>query len=198
MKIVINKRKKNLCIGMRNTKIKLVDTATIESRFIFAQEINNLSKITDDEGQELSFHRNPNGNQIIFTKDLEGCDVAIEHCIDGTKIFHLSQDSKGLPAMHEFKPDGSEVMYLLDQNKLLEKMIETKSNGDKVTSWFYEEEFIVQEQRQTGGIVFRLFNQQGNAVVWLKTDGELEAYGDEIIIERIQTIFSMYLDGADI
>lgn len=183
---------------MRNTETKLVETSAIESRFVFAQEINNISKITDDEGQELAFHRNTNGNHVVFTKDLEGSDVAIEHCIDGTKIFHLSQDSKGLPAMHEFKPDGSEVMYLLDQNKSLEKMIETKSNGDKVTSWFYETEFLVQEQRQTGGIVFRLFNEAGNAVVWLKTDGEVEASGNEEVIGRIKTVFSMYLDGADI
>ena len=100
--------------------------------------------------------------------------------------------------MHEFKPDGSEVMYLLDQEKSLEKMIETKSNGDKVTSWFYPTEFLVQEQRQTGGIVFRLFNSTGNAVVWLKVDGEVEACGDQAIIERIKTVFSMYLDGADV
>ena len=183
---------------MRNTETKLVDTASIETRFIFSQEITNISKMTDDEGQELAFHRNTNGNHVVFTNDLDGHQVAIEHCIDGTKIFHLSQDSKGLPAMHEFKPDGSEVMYLLDANKALEKMIETKSNGDKVTSWFYADEYIVQEQRQSGGIVFRLFNAAANAVVWLKTDGEVEAHGDKEVINRIQSIFTMYLDGADI
>jgi hypothetical protein len=183
---------------MRNAETRLVDTANIEARFIFAQEIKEINKISDDEGQELAFHRNANGNHVVFTKDLEGYNVAIEHCIDGTKIFHLSQDSKGLPAMHEFKPDGSEVMYLLDSDKKLEKMIETKSNGDKVTSWYYTNELVVQEQRQTGGIVFRLFNENGNAVVWLKTDGEIEASGEEKVIDRIQYIFSMYLDGADI
>jgi hypothetical protein len=183
---------------MRNAETRLIDTANIESRFIFAQEIKNISKIADDEGQELAFHRNANGNHIVFTKDLEGYNVAIEHCIDGTKIFHLSQDSKGLPAMHEFRPDGAETMYLLDNEKKLEKMIETKSNGDKITSWFYPTELLVQEQRQTGGIVFRLFNDEGNAVIWLKVDGEVEASGEEKVIERIKYIFSMYLDGADI
>ena len=67
---------------MRNTETKLIDTAVIEARFVFAQEINNISKMTDDEGQELAFHRNANGNHIVFTKDLEGSNVAIEHCIE--------------------------------------------------------------------------------------------------------------------
>lgn len=183
---------------MKNTETRFINTEIIESRFIFSQEINNRTSIKDEEGNELCFYRSPSGNNIVFTKDLEGTDVAIEHCIDGSKIFHLSQDSKGLPAMHEFKHDGAEVMYLLDKDNRLEKMIESKSNGDKISSWFYPQEMLVQEQRQSGGIVFKIYHSSGEALAWLHIDGSVETNGNAALVGRLKTIFSMYLDGAEI
>lgn len=182
---------------MKNTQNKIADTRYIEERFIYAQSFDSVMTITDDEGQKLGFQKLDNGNRVIFTKDLEGVDVAIEHCIDGSKVFHLSQDSKGLPAMHEFCTDGTEIMYLLDLNKNLEKMIETKSNGDKITTWFYPEEVISQEQRQRGGTVFKIFNTQGEATVWLKPEGSIESSGSETTLARVFEVFSKFLDGSD-
>lgn len=183
---------------MKNTETRFIDTTAIETRFVFSREINDKIAIKDEEGNSLCFHRAANGNHIVFTKDMENVDVAIEHCVDGAKIFHLSQDSKGLPAMHEFKPDGAEIMYLMDKEKRLEKMIESKSNGDKITSWFYPQEMLVQEQRQSGGTLFRMYHFSGEALVWLHTDGSVEASGQDLLIQRLKIIFSTYLDGAEI
>jgi hypothetical protein len=185
-------------VTMRNTQNKIADTSYIEERFIYANSLDSILTIEDDQGQKLGFHTTENGNRVIFTKDLEGVDVAIEHCIDGSKVFHLSEDSKGLPAMHEFCTDGTEIMYLLDQNKKLEKMIETKSNGDKLTTWFYPEEVISQEQRQKGGTVFKIFNTNGEATVWLKPEGNVEANGSELTLKRVFEVFKRFLDGAEI
>jgi hypothetical protein len=184
-------------VTMRNTQNKIADTSYIEERFIYANHIDSILTIEDDEGQKLGFHKNENGNKVIFTKDLEGVDVAIEHCIDGSKVFHLSQDSKGLPAMHEFCTDGTEIMYLLDANKKLEKRIETKSNGDKITTWFYAEEVISQEQRQRGGTVFKIINANGEATVWLKPEGNVESSGTDLTLKRVFHVFNRFLDGAD-
>lgn len=182
---------------MRNADTKLIDTTHIEARFVFSQKIDNTQTIIDDEGNKLAFHRCSNGNNIVFTKDAEGIDVAIEHCIDGSKVYHLSQDSKGLPAMHEFRPDGAELMYLLDTENRLEKLVETKSNGDKVSTWFYANEIIVQEQRQTDGSLFKIINDNGEALIWLHADGSVEAYGNETLVERLKSVFIVYLDGAE-
>jgi hypothetical protein len=183
---------------MKNTQTKIADTSYIEERFIYANNIDSILTISDAEGQKLGFYKNENGNKVIFTQDLEGVDVAIEHCIDGSKVFHLSKDSKGLPAMHEFCTDGTEIMYLLDSNKKLEKMIESKSNGDKITTWFYPTEVISQEQRQRGGTVFKIFNAAGEAVVWLKPEGHVEASGSDATLKRVFEVFSRFLDGAEI
>lgn len=183
---------------MKDTAARVIDTSVLESRFVFSKTVYNTFTMIDDEGFALSFLRCDNGNQIVFTKDLDGVDVAIEHCVDGGKIFHLTQDSKGLPAMHEFKADGTEIMYLLDKNTKLEKLIENKTNGDKLTTWFYAEEVVMQEQRQKGGIVFRLVDFQGEATIWLQNDGTLIASGNDNHKTRLQTIFGMYLDGAEV
>ncbi len=183
---------------MTNTT-RAISKERIETRFIFSQEIKNISAITDEQGQKLAFTRTADGNQVIFTKDTEGVDVAVEHTIDGGKVFHLSQDSKGLPAMHEFKPDGTEVMYLLDQQMKLEKMIETKMNGDKLTTWYYANgDMLMQEERQTGGILFRFIAAQDEALVWLKPDGSAAVHGATELVERLKVIFHAHLDGADL
>ena len=171
----------------------------IESKFIFKSTVNQVSTISDGEGKKLGFMKNDSGNNVIFTKDLEGIDVAIEHCPDGTKIFHMERDSKGLPAMHEFKPDGTEIIYLFDSQKRLEKMVEMKINNDKVTTWFSPKgETISQEQRQTGGILFGMKSAQHEALVWLKIDGNIEAHGNPKLIAHLQLVFAKFLDGAEI
>ncbi|MCE2928573.1 MAG: hypothetical protein LW817_02960 [Candidatus Caenarcaniphilales bacterium] len=170
---------------------------TIESRFIFKKEISNLSVIDDGEGHRLAFTVSDSGNNVIFTKDIEGIDVAIEHCADGTKVFHMEKDSKGLPAMHEFKPDGTELIYLFDGEKRLEKMVEMKINGDKVTTWFSSKgETITQEQRQQGGILFRMQSFDREALVWLHADGSIDAHGSELLINHLTNVFAKFLDGA--
>jgi hypothetical protein len=171
----------------------------IESKFIFKNNLDAMSVISDGEGKKLGFFKNDSGNNIIFTKDLEGIDVAIEHCPDGTKIFHMERDSKGLPAMHEFKPDGTEIIYLFDKNKRLEKMVEMKINSDKVTTWFSSRgETISQEQRQTGGILFSMKCSSQEALIWLKTDGNIETYGNDKLQTHLKIVFAKFLDGADL
>jgi hypothetical protein len=177
----------------------MMQIETIESRFIFNTEVNNINYITDGEGKQLGFLKNSNGNNIIFTKDLEGIDVAIEHYPDGTKVFHMEKDSKGLPAMHEFKPDGTEIIYLFDANKRLEKVVELKINGDKLTTWFSAEgESISQEQRQNHGILFSMNSHGRSAVIWLQPDGAVETHGHDKLIKHLVTVFNKYLDGCEI
>jgi len=183
---------------MKYTEAKVIDINSIESRFIFSQQAAPTQEMIDGEGKKLGFYRSANGNQFIFATDDEGHDVAVEHCVDGSKVYHLSQDSKGLPAMHEFRPDGGEVMYLLDANRRLEKIVETKLNGDKLSTWFYTQETISQEQRQTDGMVFRISNSNSEALIWLQTDGTVSAHGDKVLVKRLQSFFSTYLDGAEL
>lgn len=177
----------------------MLQAETIESRFIFKSGLASINYISDGEGKQLGFFKHNNGNNIVLTKDLEGIDVAIEHCPDGTKIFHMEKDSKGLPAMHEFKPDGTELIYLFDQEKRLEKMVELKTNGDKVTTWFsIQGETICQEQRQTGGILFKMSSYDRSAIIWLHTDGTAECHGNEKLIKHLQSVFNKFLDGCEL
>lgn len=172
---------------------------SIEARFIFKNSNSiSLNLVSDGEGKKLGFTKTNDGNNIIFTKDLEGIDVAIEHYPDGTKVFHMERDSKGLPAMHEFKPDGTEFIYLFDVEKRLEKMVQMKTNGDKVTTWFSPKgETITQEQRQQGGILFSMQGNEQKALIWLKVDGSLESSGYPQLIAHLKLVFSKFLDGAE-
>ena len=171
----------------------------IESKFLFSKKIENYSFIQDSEGKLLAFSENERGNKVVLTQDLDGVEVAIEHCIDGTKIFHLEKDSKGLPAMHEFKPDGTEIIYLFDKDKKLEKAVTSKTNGDKLTEWFSSKgDLISQEQRQNGQILFKIDALNGDACVLLHPDGEAESYGDEKFILHLIKVFNKYLDGLEL
>lgn len=177
----------------------MAKTKLIEEKFIFTKELSDVNYISDGEGQVLGFNKLDNGNNIIFTKDLEGVDVAIEHCADGTKIFHMEKDSKGLPAMHEMKPDGTEIIYLFDENKIIEKMIEMKNNGDKVTAWFSPNgDEIVQEQRQKGGTLFKMKSGSEQSTIWLHSDGNLELHGPARLNKHLQSVFPRVLDGIEI
>lgn len=177
----------------------MIEAKAIESRFLFKNGLSSLNSVSDDEGQKLSFSTNSNGNQIVLTKDLEGIDVAIEHCTDGTKIFHMEKDSKGLPAMHEFKPDGTEIIYLFDAGKRLEKMVEMKINGDKLTTWFSaRDEVISQEQRQQGGILFQMSAMQDHALIWLHPDGSSELHGEHRLLSHLLHVFNKFLDGISL
>lgn len=175
----------------------MVTAQAIESSFIFNSTDIDISTISDDEGQTLGFTRNESGSHFVFTKDLEGIDVAIEHKPDGTKIFHMEKDSKGLPAMHEFKPDGDELIYLFNENKSLEKMVELKNNGDKVTTWFsVKGDTISQEQRQIGGTLYKMNSSfEREALVWLHPDGLLDEHGDELLVNHLKMVFAHALDG---
>lgn len=177
----------------------MVQADFIESKFIFKSKCDDINFVIDNEGQKLGFLKNQSGNNVIFTKDLEGIDVAIEHCPDGTKIFHMEKDSKGLPAMHEFKPDGTEFIYLFDSSKRLEKMVEMKINKDKITTWFSPQgETITQEQRQSGGILFSMTSFARQAMIRLYVDGTVEGFGDPKLIQHIQVVFPKFLDGVEI
>lgn len=172
----------------------------IESKFIFNQDKQDISYISDTEGQILGFSKLDNGSNVVHTKDAEGIEVAIEHCVDGTKIFHMTKDSKGLPAMHEMRPDGTETIYLFDQEKNLEKMIEMKFNGDKVTHWFSQAgDTIIQEQRQRGGILFSMRTHDNRqAVIWLHSDGKIVCHGDDSLYSHLQKVFAKFLDGVEL
>ena len=176
-------------------------TRTIESKFVFGNKVieRAMNVVKDNEGNSLAFSKKDDGNNLIFTKDHDGVEVAIEHCLDGTKIFHMAKDSKGLPAMHEFKPDGTEFIYLFDDEKRLEKMIEMKGNGDKITSWFSpKNDQIKQEQRLRDGTVFSVKTATNiEAMIWLKVDGSVTFQGPEPLLNHLKSIFSRFLDGAE-
>lgn len=174
----------------------LLDTSTIENKFIFNKEIQGINTISDNSGNILGFHRTESGNNVVFTKDGDGCDVAVEHTLDGGKIYHLSEDGKGLPAMHEFKPDGAENMYLFDEEGSLEKIVENKVNGDKLSTWFTGSYVVNQEQRQKDGTIFKITTSIGEAIIWLHLDGSVDSHGSKLDLKKLIAIFETQLDGV--
>ncbi len=183
---------------MSNTKNLILDTKEIEDKFIFNRKINKTGTIADSSGQVLGFQKTNSGSSVVFTQDGDGCEVAIEHRLDGTKVYHLTEDGSGLPAMHEFNADGSEFMYLFSEIKELEKIIEKKVNGDKLSTWIQDDFVVSLEQRKKGGCVFKIKTATSEAIINQSIDGSCQTYGAKRDLDRLVSIFEAQLDGINL
>jgi hypothetical protein len=168
-----------------------------EAKFLFLNEVSELAYISDSENQRLGFGTSSRGNKVVVTQDSNKVTVLIEYFADGSKVYHMEQDSKGLPAMHEFAQDGSETIYLFNSKFKLEKLVENLASGNKVTHWFSAcgTQIVTQEQRQREGIVFKADFEGEEATIWLQKDGSIKSSGPDDMLDHLQSIFGQYLDG---
>lgn len=161
----------------------------------------NSVYITDPEGNMLEIKSTDCGSQIVFTKDEAGKALAIEERENGTRLYHISSDSTGLPSTHEVRPDQTEIIYFYDTQGKLQHFVELKTNGDRISTLLGVNGTIYCiEQRQIGGIIFQVWLNENNktqeGMVWLHSDGDISKYGDIEAIEEIFKKFSRFLDGV--
>jgi len=159
--------------------------------------------ITDPEGNKIEFRTTEDGARIAFTKDEVGRGIAIEERANGTKLYHISSDSTGLPSSHEVRTDDTEIVYFYDSKGSLQHFVELKSNGDRVSTIVSDNGSIYSvEQKQIGGIVFQAWVRDNvdpkEGMIWLHPDGEVSTHGDEGTIKQISRKFSKFLDGVGV
>ena len=178
-------------------------------------EINTLSKavvqlghvkgdsvfISDPEGNRIEIKTTDDGRKIVFTQDEGGRSIALEERENGTKLYHISCDSTGLPSSHEVRADQTEIVYFYNVVGILQNFVELKPNGDRVSTVLTDNGSIYSvEQKMVGGVVFsgwnRINNDPKEAMIWLHPDGEVSTYGDQKVITEICSRFSKYLDGV--
>ncbi len=157
--------------------------------------------MTDPEGKRIECKTTEEGQRIVFTKDETGKSIAIEERSNGTKLYHISSDSKGLPSSHEVRTDETEIVYFYNASGSLQHFVELKSNGDRVSTIISENSSIFSiEQKQIGGTVFQGWvkneNESKEGMVWLHPDGEVSTHGDKDIISELIKRFSRFLDGV--
>ena len=159
--------------------------------------------ITDPEGNRLEIKKTDDGAKIVFTRDEIGKSLAIEERKNGTKIYHVSSDSTGLPSSHEIRPDQTEIIYFYNAKGTLQHFVELKTNGDRVSTLMGPTGSIYSiEQKQIGGIVFKAWlyesSEHKEGMIWLHPDGEISTYGNEGVISELFKKFSKFLDGVPV
>ncbi len=157
--------------------------------------------IKDPEGNKIEFKTVSDGTKIIFTKDEEGRNLAIEERPNGTRLYHISHDSTGLPSSHEIREDQTEIVYFYSQEGSLKHFVELKPNGDRVSTVMGPKGSIYTiDQKQIGGVIFQAWVSKNNEIkeglVWLHPDGEVSTHGDKEIISELVNKFSRFLDGV--
>lgn len=159
--------------------------------------------IVDPEGKKIEFKTIGDGTKIAFVQDENGRGIAIEERTNGTKLYHISSDSTGLPSSHEVRADDTEIVYFYDSNGNLQHFVELKPNGDRVSTVISENGSIYSvEQKQIGGIIFQAWVRENTdakeGMIWLHPDGEVSTHGDEKVINKISKKFSKFLDGVGV
>ena len=157
--------------------------------------------ISDPDGNKIEIKTTSDGTKVIFTKDEEGRSLAIEERANGTKLYHISKDSTGLPSSHEIREDQTEIVYFYNLEGNLKHFVELKPNGDRISTVMGPEGSIYSiDQKQVGGIVFQAWMSKNNepkeGLVWLHPDGEVSTHGDKEIIKELLNKFSRFLDGV--
>jgi hypothetical protein len=194
-------RNKQMLEVTNNTNIvkKEVPSEILQLKHIKGESIF----ITDPEGNKMEFRTTEDGARIAFTKDEVGRGIAIEERTNGTKLYHISSDSTGLPSSHELRTDDTEIIYFYDAKGILQHFVELKANGDRVSTIISENGSIYSvEQKQVGGIIFQAWVRENNdpreGMIWLHPDGEVSTHGDDGVIKQITRKFSKFLDGVGV
>ncbi len=181
---------------------ELTKTGSLSSDVVQLSHVKGESVfMSDPEGNRIEIKTTSDGRKIIFTKDEGGRSIALEERENGTKLYHISSDSTGLPSSHEIRPDQTELVYFYNVLGSLQHFVELKPNGDRISTVLSDNGSIFSvEQKQVGGVVFTGFHRSNNApseaMIWLHPDGEISTYGDEKIIAEIYSKFSKFLDGV--
>lgn len=157
--------------------------------------------ITDPEGNKIEIKTTEDGTKIIFTKDESQKSLAIEERPNGTKLYHISSDSTGLPSSHEIRADKTEIIYFYNLSGNLQHFVELKTNGDRISTILGSDGSIYSvEQKQIGGIVFQAWlcnqNQPKEGMIWLHPDGEFSSCGDKDVIDDLIKRFPKNFDGV--
>ena len=188
--------------------IELIQNTTKSDVISLSEEVVQLSHvrgesifINDPEGNKIEIKTTDDGRKIVFTRDEGGRSIAIEERDNGTKLYHISCDSAGLPSSHEVRLDRTEIVYFYNASGILQHFVELRPNGDRVSTILTGNESIYSiEQKQIGGIVFtgwqRNKNNPKEAMVWLHPDGDVSTYGDDEVVVQLFSKFSKYLDGV--
>lgn len=154
----------------------------------------------DPEGKSIEFKVAEDGTRLTCTKDENGKCMAIEERDNGTKIYHISSDSTGLPSSHEVRADQTEIIYFYDQSGKLQHFVELKTNGDRISTILEDNGSIYSiEQKQIGGVVFQAWlrdEQPKEGMVWLHPDGEISTHGDNDVVDALTKKFARFLDGV--
>jgi len=179
----------------------ILENKSISNEIVQISHIKGESVfMTDPEGKRIEVKYTEQGSKIVFTRDSEGRAIAIEERVNGTKLYHISSDSSGLPSSHEIKDDQNEIVYFYDVVGKLQHFVELKNNGDRISTILDINLMYSIEQKQLGGIVFKAWKvtpeETFEGMVWLHQDGEVTEYGTEDVIADIYAKFSRFLDGA--
>ena len=159
--------------------------------------------MTDPEGNKIEFKKTNDGTEVVFTKDENGKVLAIEERPNGTKLYHISSDSTGLPSSHEIRADQTEIIYFYNALGFLQHFVELRTNGDRVSTLIGENGSIISiEQKQIGGIVFQAWLRFGDepkeGMIWLHPDGEVSTHGDSDVITELFSRFPKFFDGVKV
>lgn len=176
-----------------------ISTELIQLRHIKGESVY----LTDPEGNKIEIKTTSDGTKIVFSKDEEGRCIAIEERLNGTKVYHISSDSTGLPSSHEIRTDQTEIVYFYNSLGNLQHFVELKTNGDRVSTILGKDGSIYSiEQKQVGGISFyaslRKDNEPKEGMVWLHQNGEISTYGNKEAINEIIARFPKHFDGVKV
>jgi len=155
----------------------------------------------DPEGGTIEFKKTAD-RTIVFTRDDKGKVVGIENRENGTKLYHISSDSTGLPSSHEIRTDNTEVVYFYDEEGRVQHFVELKPNGDRISTIISKDGSLYSiNQKQIGGIVFQAWhrtNEPKEGMIWLHPDGEVSTHGDIVILHELKAKFPKFLDGVTV
>ena len=159
--------------------------------------------IEDPEGKRIEIKTTLDGSKIIFTQDEDGRNLAIEEKANGTKLYHISHDTTGLPSSHEIRADKTEIVYFYNAQGSLQHFVELRPNGDRVSTVIAGNRIIYSiEQKQIGGIGFHAWTTFNGELkegsVWLHPQGEVTTVGDKEIVDDLMKKFSRFLDGVKV
>ena len=189
-------------IGLTKNTKNQPETNLISQDVVQLRHIKGTSVyITDPDGNKIEIKTTNDGTKIIFTQDETGKSLAIEERMNGTKLYHISSDSTGLPSSHEIRPDQTEIVYFYNPQGNLQHFVELKTNGDRVSTLVGQNGSIYSiEQKQIGGIVFQAWLREDNepkeGMIWLHPDGEISTYGNKDAIAELFSKFPKYFDGV--
>lgn len=179
------------------TELTEIALALVQLKHISGESVH----ISDPDGNKIEIKTTLDGSKIVFTKDEEGRSLAIEERANGTKLYHISKDSTGLPSSHEVREDKTEIVYFYNKDGNLKHFVELKPNGDRISTVMGPEGSIYSiDQKQIGGIVFQAWIPKGKEIkeglVWLHPEGEVSIHGDKEVVSEILNKFSRFLDGV--